>query len=230
VNKKAQMIARAMAKPEVHGLLSSILKEAGAGDLWEKLRDQLPAPKRAKMAVDEHFKGPIDRKKWDQLIVMTADFPEVLRQLAKHPKADDRMVQHVKQMVELNKAPPAGKVESSRVSGTTYEVRDLPGGKLGCTCPDWRFRGLSVAAYECKHIKAFKDGKTKAASFNAATVAFFNGLRTLGENAQKMREDEFGSGESPFSNMLTLDEEPTFYNPRPAAPIDEPEIILGGRR
>jgi len=213
----------------LRAVLVELSKEAGIAELWNNLREVLPSVRQAKADVHAHFKSE-DPDRWDKLIDQASKSPEIIRQLKRHPNADPKLVQHTLTMADLRKAKPLGKVHSTHDSGSEYEVRKLPGGRLGCTCRDWRFRGSTNADYKCKHIKAYEAGHTKSASFLSSTMSFFDELARINEERRHALDDHYDSHDRPFSNLLTQDEEPTDYNPRPAAPIDEPEIIIGGVR
>jgi hypothetical protein len=207
-----------------------LVKIATRPELLERLRDLLPAAQRAKQEVREHA-GSKDPKKWDVFVQRAVDSPEFIRQLERSKRVAPKDVQHAKSMRDLHFGPVLGKVGSSSQSGKEYEIRQLPGGRHGCTCSDWRFRGSTNPGYECRHIQAFKEGKTKVSSFRDQTAAFFDELSKIQAAKQKAVDENFDASGRPFSNLLTQEDEPTDYYPwRPAAPIDEPEIILGGHR
>lgn len=74
---------------------------------------------------------------------------------------DAKLVRHAQSMHGLAKGKTLGKVQSARLPGRSYEVRRMKDGRLGCTCPDWRFVGSVDVDHDCKHIRAFRAGKSK---------------------------------------------------------------------
>lgn len=118
---------------------------------------------KAQRRADYHFSPKAGPEKWDKFIknVRSKDF---VRLIQDNPLADEKLKAHAESLHALSRSKPVGKIESARLPGMKYEIRKLPGGDLGCTCPDWRFVGSLNPGYECKHIRAFKEGKTKAAA------------------------------------------------------------------
>jgi hypothetical protein len=84
-----------------------------------------------------------------------------VKALAQHKKADPKLIQHTQSMHALAKGKTVGKIQSSTLSGKTYEVRKIPAG-FACQCNDWRYKGSVTPGYECKHIRAYKAGKLRA--------------------------------------------------------------------
>jgi len=117
-------------------------------------------PQKAKVRkrIDYHFSDNAPDK-WRKF-VRNVESPEFVRQLAKHPKSDHKLVTHAQSMHELVTGKTMGKVQSSTSPGKTYEIKKVPGG-LGCSCPDWRFVSSVKPRHECKHIKAHRQGKVR---------------------------------------------------------------------
>jgi len=137
-------------------------KIAGLGDLWQGFLDLFRSKdEKIQRRVDYHFSPNSSSDKWRKLVNNAAD-PKFVKALATHPDADDKLILHAKSMGDLTNAPPVGKVKSSTLPGKSYEIRKLPGGRLGCQCGDWRYKGSINLGYECKHIRAYKAGKDKA--------------------------------------------------------------------
>lgn len=208
-------------------------KIGGLGAKWEQFKDLFrPEARRAKKDVALHFKSEHPGK-WDDFIENAAASPQFVKQLARSDRADDKLVLHATSMAQLTNSNVIGQVESQKDSGQQYQIKELPGGRFGCTCNDWRFKGSVNPEYECKHIRAFKEGKMKVASFRDKTVAFFDELSKIRKldkiDAEASRNREhYGDGDRPYSNLLTQDDEPSYYNPHPVTPMEDPEIILGG--
>jgi hypothetical protein len=201
-------------------------KTAGFSDMWEKVKDVFRGEKgRAKRRSDYLFSPKAGTEKWK-------NFPrnvrsvEFVKAVLKHPDADAKLKEHAKSMHRLSRAKVVGKVESSRGSGKTYEIKKMTRGRLGCTCNDWRYKGSIDQGHDCKHVRAFKEGRTKvAASFNAETSAFFDELSKIVSDKEKKKADpNTDNMKGPFSTLLTQDEEPQPYHPK-SPPPDEPDII-----
>lgn len=139
-----------------------LVKIAGLRDIWQRFIDLFRTEdEKTQRRVNYHFSPKAGKDKWDKL-VRNANDPKFVSSLSKHPDADPTLIQHAKSMGELSRSPPVGKIQSSRIPGQSYEIRQLPGGGLGCTGPDWRFKGSITPGYECKHIKAYRAGKLRA--------------------------------------------------------------------
>lgn len=130
--------------------LVSSLKE-----LW---REEFPS--KAQQRVDHFFSPKAGGDRWDRL-VRWSHSPDFVRELNIHPESDKKLVLHTLSMHQLRRGKPLGKVKSSTTPGKSYEIRELPRG-VGCTCPDWRYRGSVNPGYSCKHIRAHEEGKAKA--------------------------------------------------------------------
>ncbi len=137
-------------------------KTAGLRDLWQRFVDLFRVPdEKAKRRVEYHFSPKAGSDKWNKFAKNIRD-PNFVERLSKHPDADSTLITHAKALHGLSRSPTVGKIKSSRLPGRTYEIRDLGGGNLGCTCNDWRFKGSLSPGYECKHIRAHKQGKAQA--------------------------------------------------------------------
>jgi hypothetical protein len=138
-----------------------LVKIAGFRDLWQRFLDIFRTQdQKVQRKVDYQFSPKAGADKWKKLIKNVRD-QKFVDTLAKHPDADETLIQHAQSMHDLSRGRPVGKILSSRLPGRSYEIRKIGGG-LGCTCPDWRFKGSINPGYECKHIKAHNQGKVKA--------------------------------------------------------------------
>lgn len=140
----------------------SHIKTAGLRDLWRRFTGLFrPEEEKVQLKVDYHFSPKAGNEKWNKLVknVRNEKFVDALK---KHPDADPKLVQHVESMRDLSRGRIVAKIYSSRLPGRSYEVKALGDGNLGCTCPDWRFKGSVSPGYECKHIQAHKAGRVKA--------------------------------------------------------------------
>ena len=132
---------------------------AAFGDELVKIAASKPSA-RERQRVEQFFSSRAGKDKWDRM-VRWAQSPGFVRGMNVHPDADEKLMLHALYMHQLQRGKPLGKVKSSTTTGKTYEIRKLPRG-VGCTCPDWRYRGSVNPGYQCKHIKAYKEGKAKA--------------------------------------------------------------------
>jgi hypothetical protein len=151
-----------MVFPSLHSFSDELAKIAGFKEELEQ--------KRHKKRVAYHFSPRAGDDRWDKFLrnVQSQSF---IDELSKHPKADDKLVQHAQSMHDLSGGETAGKIQSSRLPGRTYEIKrldpqqELPGfqhKRYGCTCNDWRFKSSVNPGRECKHIRAFRKGAVRA--------------------------------------------------------------------
>lgn len=201
---------------------SELCKEAGLPKLWNRFAKHQES--RAEQRANTLFSPKLDLEtKWKNLPknVQSKAFVQAVQE---HPKADDKLKLHVQSMHDMTTGKTIGKVESS--SGKKYEIKDLGGGGVGCTCNDWRFRGSVNPGYECKHIQAHNMGKTKV-SFSAKMNAFFDELEKIRHVKEIDRETSRAkSNGSAFYNDLLQGETPQSM-PSTAPPPTEPHLIIG---
>jgi len=154
--------ARKVDEVVLSAFQDELYKIAGIRDMWQQFLDVFrpEEDRKARARVDYHFSPKSGPEKWDKLVRNARD-NTFLKYLEKHPDSDDKLVLHAKSMGELSRGQTVGKVWSSRLPGRSYEIKKIPAG-LGCTCPDWRFKGSVNPGYQCKHIRAHKKGKVKA--------------------------------------------------------------------
>lgn len=139
-----------------------LCKIAGFGDLWGRFTDLFRSQDaKVDRRVDYHFSPKAGSDKWGKFVRNVED-PDFVNRITKHPDADAKLIQHAKSMHDLSQGKTVGKIQSSRLPGRSYEIKEVPGG-LACTCPDWRFKGSIDPGYECKHIQAHQVGRLRAA-------------------------------------------------------------------
>lgn len=136
-------------------------KSAFLKGLWQRLVTGIfgTDKEKQKQRVDYFYSPRAGPDKWTKFD-SNIKSPEFLAQVTTHKNADPKLVQFAHSMHALTNSPTVGKVQSERLSGKTYEIRNTPRG-LACTCPDWRFVGTLKPGYECKHIRAHKKGKAQ---------------------------------------------------------------------
>ena len=145
-------------------------KEAGIGELWNKILNLSPLGRlfskkekektKAELWSDYHFSAKSGGDRWDKFEKNVRD-PKYVASIISHPLADEKLIQHTKSMHELSRGSTVGKVLSFRLPGKSYEIREVSGG-LACTCPDWKFKGSINPGYECKHVRAHLSGEARA--------------------------------------------------------------------
>lgn len=200
-------------------------KISSIGGVWGRLTDIFRGERsKAKRRTDYLFSEKAKKEKW-RVIPRYAQSKEFVNAVQRHPAADEDLKRHVLSMHELGKGRVLGKVKSSVGSGKTYEIRNIPGGRKGCTCNAWRYKGSIDPSYKCKHIKAFEAGMTKVSSISVQTRAFADELEKILDKRREARadHDEKVNG-GPWSDMLLQDEAPGEYTPQ--TPPLEPDILV----
>jgi hypothetical protein len=201
-------------------VVDELAKEAGLNDLWAGITS-LFGSKKQKKRVQSHQ----DQPDWDRFVRFSAS-KDFVKALKKSKKSDDQTIMHAESMHSLRHGNEVGKIQSTSDGGKRYEIRELGKGKLGCTCGDWRYKGSVTPGYECKHIKTYKAGKMKTASFRAKTTAFFDELGKIQDSKRKSADKDYNRYNGrPFSNLLTQHDEPEDYFPPTVT--DDPTVIIG---
>jgi len=153
-----------MTYPSLVAFADELEKTAFLGKLWRGFLSLIgsdePEKAKTKNRVDHLFSPKAGPEKWDKFSQRIKS-PEYLRQVTEHPSADPKLVQHATSMHDMTNGQTIGKIRSERLTGRSYEIKKMTDG-LGCTCPDWRYKGSVTPGYECKHVKAFKAGRVKA--------------------------------------------------------------------
>jgi uncharacterized protein YycO len=110
---------------------------------------------------EKHFNA--ESKDWDKF-TRALKSPAFEQSAAAHPGADEKLKRYVAAMGDLKQAPKwatLAKAPSQSNSKKSYALKQLPDGRVGCTCADWRYR-QSVSGGDCKHVTMFKTkGKKK---------------------------------------------------------------------
>lgn len=142
---------------------NEMTKIAGFKEFIQRILDFFRSPDDLAGRKADRFLSPeAGKEKWDYIPRHVGERGFVNR-IITDPKVDNKTKLHVKSLYYLSRAKPVGKVPSSKGFGKTYEIRELPGGRLGCQCNDWKFVGSVTPGYECRHIREFKAGKSRAA-------------------------------------------------------------------
>ena len=178
--------------------------------------DYFSAEGRKQMQEAKEFVSSSNKGKWDELPEKLKN-PAFVRQVRASWGTDNKLKTHVKSLSDLNKSKSVTKITGSK--GTEYTIKSLGNGAYGCTCKDWKYKGSVNPGYECKHIKAFKEGKTKV-SYIKTSNAFVDELhRVLKTNHPKASCD----GES---HDVTTNENAYIHRYPHQFGLEDPEIIL----
>lgn len=153
-----------MTSPSLVAFADEMEKAAFLGKLWRGFLSLIKSDDaekaKTKNRVDYLFSEKAGPEKWDKFQQRIGS-PEYLKQVIKHPQADPKLIRHATAMHDMTTGQTLQKVYSQRLPGRSYEIKKMTNG-LGCTCPDWRYKGSVTPGYECKHIKAFRAGKSEA--------------------------------------------------------------------
>jgi hypothetical protein len=74
----------------------------------------------------------------------------------------------------------------SQDSGTTYKVKDLHNGRLGCNCRDWQYIH-SIKGGDCKHIKSLKKSGMLKTSMVRAAIRAAGQVMRLDSKTKKLK-------------------------------------------
>ena len=114
-----------------------------------------PEKKKALLKV-ESFHQP-KAKDWDAFLQDTGR-KSFVQALKNDPRSDEKLKQHAEMMNRLQMGKPIASIKGALGN---YDIVQLRGGGLGCTCNDWRFKRsvAAVGARDCKHLKHFREEK-----------------------------------------------------------------------
>ena len=83
-----------------------------------------------------------------------------------HPVSDDKLKQYVKNYGGYLTSKKVVASVPSRTGDHSYEIRKLPGGRLGCGCKDWQYKH-SWKGTDCDHIYGLNKDKTASRAIRA---------------------------------------------------------------
>ena len=114
----------------------------------------IPTPRHLEMAEEVVTNDSLSRDNWIDFQRRMQRSPGYRQALLLHPQADAKLKRHVRAMGALHEGTHLRKVRS--LSGPKqYQLKLMTSGRLGCTCPDWRYR-KSHGGGDCKHVRAFR--------------------------------------------------------------------------
>lgn len=132
-----------------------------AGIARVKLAYVARTPKmRATVAAEKHFENPDPNWKTFERNLKGKTFQKVVEN---DPRADDKLKRYVENYGGFLTSKQVSSKVTSPDSGKEYVIKELPGGRLGCSCGNWQYR-RSVDGGDCKHIRALTEGKVKTSS------------------------------------------------------------------
>jgi hypothetical protein len=130
---------------------------------------------RAKKRSQAHFEQEVPD--WNRFVQHTKR-KSFVREIQGDDRADPKLRLHADRMGRLQRGKVLATVPGS--AGRSYEIRRLPGGGLGCTCADWRYR-KSVrpdSPGECKHIRSFMEkSRSKEGNMGKQAAGWLDTLR-----------------------------------------------------
>jgi hypothetical protein len=114
----------------------------------------IPTPRHLEMAEEIVANDSLSQDNWLTFQQRLQRSPGYRQAVLLHPQADAKLKRHVRAMGALHEGTHLKKVQS--LSGpSTYQLKLMSSGRLGCTCPDWRYR-KSHGGGDCKHVRAFR--------------------------------------------------------------------------
>lgn len=130
--------------PLLPSFLDELEKIAG-GSLAKKVRDHLAAPQKDWGQFEKNMKSP-------RFTAEVRHSPEADEKLKAYASTNNAYLRSKKTVLQI----------PSRTSGKMYSIRELPDGRLGCSCRDWQYKH-SWKGSDCAHVKAAKAGLEKSA-------------------------------------------------------------------
>ena len=114
----------------------------------------IPTPRHLEMAEEIVTGDSLSQDDWGTFRQRLQRSPGYRQAVLLHPQADAKLKRHVRAMGALHEGTHLKKVQS--LSGPQkYQLKLMSSGRLGCTCPDWRYR-KSHGGGDCKHVRAFR--------------------------------------------------------------------------
>jgi ribosomal protein S18 acetylase RimI-like enzyme len=114
----------------------------------------IPTPRHLEMADEIVGRDSLSQGNWLTFQQRLQRSPGYRQAVLLHPQADAKLKRHVRAMGALHEGTHLRKVQS--LSGPQkYQLKLMSSGRLGCTCPDWRYR-KSHGGGDCKHVRAFR--------------------------------------------------------------------------
>ena len=109
------------------------------------------SPAQAKELVGAHH----ENKDWN-LFEKNLNNKAFRQAVVLHPESDAKLKRYTKTLGEFKTSKVLG-VVPSRTSNKLHKIKELPSGRLGCSCKDWQYEH-SHRKTDCAHIQEFKGG------------------------------------------------------------------------
>lgn len=111
------------------------------------------APARAAELVNTHHETQ-DWKRFEKNLNTKAFRQAVLLS----PDSDAKLKRYTKTLGEYKSSKIVVGVVPSRTSNKLYKVKQLPNGRLGCSCKDWQYSHSHKKKSDCDHIQELRGG------------------------------------------------------------------------
>lgn len=89
--------------------------------------------------------------------------------VVKHDLSDEKLRKYVEAFGSYLTAKKVVAKVPSRTSSANYDIRKLPGGRLGCGCKDWQYKH-SWNGTDCDHIKMLSKDKVSSVGSIARAI------------------------------------------------------------
>lgn len=136
--------------------------------------------------VDSHLKAEV--KDWNAFETNLKS-PRFAAEVRKSQDADPKLKDYVTANNHYLRSKKVVLQIPSRTDGQMHSIKELPGGRLGCSCRDWQYK-RSWKGTDCEHIKAAKAGLSKTASFLMTAAKGANFARNVEKAKKTAREGE----------------------------------------
>lgn len=109
--------------------------------------------------------------------------PRFASEVRKSSDADQKLKDYVTANNQYLRSKKLVLQVPSRTEGRMYSIKEMPGGRLGCSCKDWQYK-RSWKGTDCEHVKAAKAGLPKTASMLMAAAKGAGLMRTVNKAKQ----------------------------------------------
>jgi hypothetical protein len=135
---------------------------------------------RAQVQAEKHFESADPNWKRFEKNLKLKSFQKVI---AGDPRADEKLKKYVDNFGGYLTSKKVTAKVTSPDTGQHYIIKEIPGGRLGCSCGNWQYR-RSVDGGDCKHIEAIVMKKTAFAQ--KVKLAYLSSLKTVAGGTMNM--------------------------------------------